>query len=782
MANESSCEELERKVRELEKEVVKLRQEKDSLRESETNYRLLFAAESEETLKKVSDDLEKQVQERTAELLRANDQLGCEIEQRKRAEETLHWQKECLLAVHETYLGLANRLDLKELLKTILERAASLAGTEHGFILLLDPDQDEMEMRVGLGVHSNVMGYRFKHDQGVAGMVWQSGEPLIVSDYGTWAHRLPMKALDSLSCVLGIPLKSGGKVVGVIGLSQLEDGKGFSEEDVFLLSHLAELATIALDNAKLYDDLRRELDERRQAEESLRASEAQKKAILDGSVDRIRLVDRDFRILWANKTTTRELGLTPEEITGRLCYEVNAGMNAPCPNCPANAALESGEIERSVVHRLNAPGTTGETYWEHHAVPIKNESGDIVHVIQIARDITERKIAEVERGKLERQLVQAQKMESIGTLAGGIAHDFNNILSAIIGYTELAIEDIARDNPGQSHLKEVFKAGRRAKDLVKQILTFSRQSERERGPVDVSVLVKETLRLIRSTLPASIEIRQSIDSSSAILADPTEIHQVMMNLCTNAHQAMGEEGGILEISLSEVTLDCDPVSETLKLEPGRYIRLSVADNGCGMDDWVVERIFDLYFTTKPKGDGTGLGLSVVHGIVNSLGGAISAYSEKKKGSSFHVYLPALGKEKTVEIRLPEEIPKGNGRILFVDDEAPIMNLGRQMLERLGYEVDARSSSVEALELFRTKPDSFDLVMTDMAMPNMTGIHLAKELRDIRPDIPVILCTGFSGNITEENAKAKGIRAVVMKPILKSEMAAAIRNVLDQKAS
>ncbi|MEA1970164.1 MAG: ATP-binding protein, partial [Thermodesulfobacteriota bacterium] len=399
--------------------------------------------------------------------------------------------------------------------------------------------------------------------------------------------------------------------------------------------------------------------------------------------------------------------------------------------------------------------------------------------VNLKAEISERKQAEEEKEKLHAQLLQSQKMEAIGTLAGGIAHDFNNILSAVIGYTELSLIKVEKGTSLQTNLQEVLKAGIRAKDLVQQILTFSRQTDHEQGPVQVSLMVKEALKLLRATLPTTIEIQQDIQSNSAVLGNPTQIHQILMNLCTNAGHAMQKDGGILEVSLVNVEVDADFAARHLDMSPGPHLRLTVSDTGYGIEPAIMERMFDPFFTTKEKGEGTGMGLSVVHGIVKDYGGAITVYSEPGSGSTFNVFLPVFEGEVRLETKIEEPLPHGNERILFIDDELAIVDIGRQMLERLGYEVVTRTSSIEALELFRAKPDRFDLVITDMTMPKMTGEEIAREIMLIRPDIPVILCTGFSEKMTAEKAKAKGVKAFLMKPIVMSVTAGTVRQVLDQ---
>jgi PAS domain S-box-containing protein len=413
-------------------------------------------------------------------------------------------------------------------------------------------------------------------------------------------------------------------------------------------------------------------------------------------------------------------------------------------------------------------------YWLDSAVPQLDYKERPYMWIGVCTDITERKQADEQKAILERQLQQSQKMEAIGTLAGGIAHDFNNILAAIIGYTELAIHCVPKESSVHKNLREVMVAGIRAKDLVKQILTFSRQTEHELKPIQVKPIVEEVLKLLRASLPTTICFRKNIESDSVVMADSTHIHQILMNLCTNAGHAMQEKGGILEVTLTDIELD----ARCEELLPGAYLRLTVSDTGIGMDALMIKRIFDPYFTTKEKGKGTGMGLAVVHGILKSYGGKIDVYSEPGNGSTFHVYLPVKEMDANAEERVEVSLPTGKECILFVDDEQSMANLGKELLEGLGYNVVTRTSSLEALEAFRAQSDNFDLVITDMTMPNMTGEKMAREIMKVRPDMPIILCTGFSPVITEEKARAMGIRAFIMKPILKNEIAVKIREVLD----
>ena len=383
--------------------------------------------------------------------------------------------------------------------------------------------------------------------------------------------------------------------------------------------------------------------------------------------------------------------------------------------------------------------------------------------------------------KMETQLQQAQKMEAIGTLAGGIAHDFNNILFPISGYTEMLLLDIHDDSPFHHSLSEILAGVKRARDLVTQILTFSRQREHELKPLKVEVVVKEALKLIRSSLPTTIEIRQNVNKDCGlVMADHTQIHQIVMNLCTNAYHAMEETGGKLTITLKEVELATEDLKDPSMIS-GKYVCLTVADTGPGMEQSIIDRIFDPYFTTKENGKGTGLGLAVVHGIVKSHGGHISVYSEPGKGTEFKVHLPVIKKqEETAKVETDAPIQKGDERILLVDDQDMIVHMEKQMFERLGYHVTTRISSIDALEAFRANPNKFDLVITDMTMPNMTGDKLSAEIMKIRSDIPVILCTGFSEMMSKEKAATLGIKGFLMKPIVIKDLSQIIRDVLDNK--
>lgn len=532
---------------------------------------------------------------------------------------------------------------------------------------------------------------------------------------------------------------------------------------------------------KFLDDEKRRLEEenRRYQEElelliekrtrSLQESENRYRQLVHHSPYGI-AIQQNGKMIFANEQMKKILNIIPKTLFKKTILEIPPSSSSQEVQQTSKTASKT----RQNISRFTKmfPQKSGENiYLDMVTLPLTLELKPALQII--ARDITLQK-------QLEESLRQSQKMEAIGTLAGGIAHDFNNILFSILGYTQLSLEIVEKDSLLYSNLQEVLTAGNRAKDLVQQILAFSRQTDQELTPVRIDLIIKEALVLMRASLPTTIEIHKNIKSDALVLADPTQIHQVLMNLCINAGQAMEGENGRLTIELVSLEIDSDFSGEHPFLESGPYINLNVSDTGKGMTPEVMARVFDPFFTTRQRTDGTGLGLSVVHGIVKSCGGTIHVFSEPDKGSTFKVFLPAVERRINLETRDPGPIPRGNERILFVDDEPVLATMGRQLLESLGYRVSAKTDSIEALEVFRENSDKFDLVITDMTMPHMTGEKLATELMHIRPNIPIILCTGFSRTIDDIKATALGIRAFISKPVLKREIAETIRKVLNGK--
>ncbi|NWH05280.1 hybrid sensor histidine kinase/response regulator [Desulfobacter latus] len=501
--------------------------------------------------------------------------------------------------------------------------------------------------------------------------------------------------------------------------------------------------------------------------------------VLAVSVDAVVATDMDDRITVFNPSAEKMFNCQAQEALGspitRFCPE----------DCLAEREQmmrrlhETGEVASYESERLTADG---QRIWVEFSKSIsRDDLGHPQGINSILRDISERKKMEQEAFRLQKQMQQAQKMESIGSLAGGIAHDFNNILFPIVGFSQMLMEDFSEDSTAYQHAREILTAAGRATELVKQILSFSRQSEDKNIPVRFQSIVKEVLKLCRSTIPSNITIHQEINSQCGyITANPTQLHQILMNLMTNAYHAIAPDHGEISLRLCEKEF-CREDIPAFSLEPGRYVMLSVSDTGEGIAPDIIDKIFDPYFTTKEKGKGTGLGLSVVHGIINTYGGEIKVYSEIGQGTTFNVYLPL--KEKAVEPPTAQKTkinPTGTEHILLVDDEKPIVQMEKTIIERLGYQVTSRTGSIEALELFKAKDGAFDLVITDMTMPNMTGDQLAKELLAVNPDIPIIIVTGFSERINKDTIETLGIKGVLMKPVVISDMALEIRRVLDER--
>jgi len=503
----------------------------------------------------------------------------------------------------------------------------------------------------------------------------------------------------------------------------------------------------------------------------LRESQDRLKSIMDNSSALIYLKDVRGRYIFVNKKFESLFSLTEDQIIGREDSEI----------FPEEEARSFRENDKKVLDSvcplefeecLELPD--GLHTYISIKFPICNTEGKPLSICGITTDITERKI-------LERKLIQSHKMEAIGRLAGGIAHDFNNILMSIIGNTELILmED--ENNPFSANLQEILKSGIRARELVKQILTFSRYTEEKKRVINISSVIEESLRLLRATLPATIEIKVKTEGNAlTVFADETHIHQIFMNLCTNSAHSMREKGGTVTVDISGFDITSENMSAHDDLSPGPYIRLTVTDTGHGMTRDIIDKIFEPFFTTKPHGEGTGMGLSIVHGIVKNYGGTILVSSEPGKGSIFQVFLPGIRDGSVVEEKKNTGISKGSGNILFVDDEEGIVNLWNTILKRAGYSVVSFTDSKKALELFKHDPSVFDIVITDHTMPELTGFNMAKEMLAMRPDLPVILCTGFNEEITGKTVLQAGIRKFLLKPVEISELTEAVKVLLEGKS-
>lgn len=422
----------------------------------------------------------------------------------------------------------------------------------------------------------------------------------------------------------------------------------------------------------------------------------------------------------------------------------------------------------------------GRVVWLQDRVRVIHEEGQPVKLRGLMVDITPRKHAEEELQKLQAQLVQVQKFEALGRLAGGIAHDFNNLLAIILGMTSLALDELPMQSSVRDNLDDVMKAGQRAKELVQQLLTFSRPNRGEPRPVLVQTVVNETLSFLRASLPANVKILSSLAREPlTVLADPIQLQQVLLNLCLNARDAMGEQGGELTLTLTSASMDPGSVSTPQAERQRPHVKLTVSDSGCGIAPEVLSKIFDPFFTTKPKGKGNGMGLAIVHGIVNSMGGVVTVESTPGRGSIFALFLPLVESSVSIPVREEAPVQQGHGRVLFVDDEENVAKLGHAFLKRLGYEPVVTTNSLEALAIFRRAPQAFTAVVTDHMMPHLTGEGLARELLRVRPGVPIVVCTGFSDTLTVQKAMEIGIRGYLMKPLSVEELGQALNRVIQE---
>ncbi len=675
---------------------------------------------------------------------------------------------------------LAECATIQEATPEILRAVCDSLGWEVGVLWQVDSESEVLQCvevwRASQDRFSRFVlltqGMVFSKGIGLPGRTWEAGQPVWIPDAVLDSNfpRGPMAAEEGLHAAFAFPIQLGSAVYGVMEFFNRE----IQEPDQALLHQMLSVGSQI-----------GQFMQRKKSELALREGEAQTRLVLDTALDAVVTFTETGHILSWNLQAERMFGWSRTEILGQTL------VSTIIPRTYWVGYLEGLQryIHTGVSEILNQRMELIGVHREGHEFPLEmamtavRSKGQFVFSGFI-RDLTERRETEEALRKSAEQLRQAQKMDAIGTLAGGIAHDFNNILSAIIGYTELAMVKSGVNSEVVPRLQEVLRAGYRAKKLVRQILTFSRQDESGKKIIYLQPIIEEAMNLLRASLPSTISLEVDLQRiTSPVLADATQIHQVVMNLVTNAEHAMRDKGGTLRVMLHQVQVKEGDILLSQGMSVGTYICLTFADSGRGMAPNIQKRIFDPFFTTKAVGEGTGMGLSVIHGVIINHGGIIQVDSRENEGTTFVLYLPC-----TAFLALPEVTVSvtsasyfGEGRVMFVDDEVSIARWGKDMLEALGYQVEIFTNASEALDSFTQNPDRFDVLVTDQTMPSMTGEMLAKQVIRLRPSFPVILCSGFSYTMNEKKAEAMGLKAYLTKPVLMDEMARALQAAIPRKA-
>jgi signal transduction histidine kinase/ActR/RegA family two-component response regulator len=780
-------------------------------------------ARVENELQKSRDTLEKTVATRTAELEEKNRHLQEEIAERQTAERALREQVQLLSLGAEVGFALTLGTNLRDMLQQCSESIVANLNATFARIWVMDEEENLLRLHASAGLYTRIDGEHSRKSIDAGNKIGNIaltkkphlsnsvlGDPQVIDQ--TWAKS------EGIVAFAGHPLLVEGRVVGVMALFSRQT---LSEVTIRALASIADQISLGIERKKTeeaYRKVNRALRVLSKCNELLLRARNEREFLKEAC--RVIVQLGGYHLAWigfknedeGKKVTAVAQSGGPDgfpealEITwensergqGPTGTAIREGKTIVCLDAFAdpkyqpwrNAAKQYG-YKSSIALPLFLDGEPAGALSIYAAETkafdldeiklLEEMSKDFAYGIAVIRFRASHEKTEKEKSELQKQIRQMQKMQAIGTLAGGIAHDFNNLLTPILGYANLMQYQLPIDNSLlKEPLEQIVKAGNRAKQLVAQILTFSRQTEHQRNPLHIHLIIKEVLKLLRSTIPANIEFKEDIQSECGIVnADATEIHQIIMNLCTNAYHAMRETGGTLEVSLKTRQVDRDLAKNHPQLSEGDYIELTIKDTGYGMDEDAMERIFEPFYTTKSQGEGIGMGLAVVHGIVESLSGAIIVESKKDEGSAFHVFIPRLQENTGSEsLKTDLDLPLGDGeRILVVDDDETVTQFGQKALQLLGYEVTTRSSSTEAFELIKAKPDSFDLVITDQMMPQMIGSELSKKIMEIRPDLPVILLTGFSQDLRSEHFRKIGIREYIMKPVVIRELAEAVRKVL-----
>ncbi|WP_300464275.1 cache domain-containing protein [Desulfobacula sp.] len=694
------------------------------------------------------------------------------IEKKKSRAETARYLNEVRL---EKLLELSRMTDAsqKELTEFAVEEAIKLSQSCIGYLAFLNADETQLTLHTWSKQAMEQCGITDKplvcpvEETGLWADVIRLKKPVITNDYDTSPNKkgYPPGHIK-ISRVMNIPIFDNGKIVALAGVGNKDEA--YNESD--------------LRQVQLMMDGMWNIIQKKQAEDDLRESEERYRLLAENAADSLWILQlSNFSLSYVSPSMERILGYTPKELLGLDMgqFMTPAALKKISATISEELKKDRRDGEDPNRHRvleLDQVRKDGSTIWtEVTARFLRDKDGKPDRVLGITREITQRK-------EMENRLQQAQKMEALGTLAGGIAHDFNNILSSVLGFTELAKLGNKVDEETKENLDQVLAAGIRARDLVRHILTFSRRADVQKQSIKITPLIKECLKFLRASVSTNIVIKHHFETTDSLLmADATQIHQVLMNLFTNAAYAMKQNGGILDVRLTAMKTLSAEICQAKELKPGPYLQLTVADTGCGIPEQVISKIFEPFFTTKGRVEGTGMGLSMAYGIIKDMGGAILVHSKLGKGTTFQVLLPEhSGAPLTGEVPVDFTLMTHYGRILLVDDEKPIVDWMQQVLSKLGYEVVSMSDSLAALKKFKQNPKGYDLVLTDMAMPQMNGLELSKQIMALRPDIPIILCTGFSEGLTAQRMKDHGIFEMIMKPMIAGELAQVVTKALGKK--
>lgn len=711
---------------------------------------------------------------------------AADVTDRMRMEQVLRDQNAYLTALHETTLGLMSRLDLEDLLEQIIARAAALVGTEHGYVFLLSPQRNvdgeqEMIMRVGIGAYNGFKGTKANRGVGLAGTVFQTGEPLVVDDYRNWSGRLALSSRDILRAVAGVPLKSGSQTVGVIGLAYLEEGRRFGKEEMQALNRFGELASISLDNARLYEAVQSELVERKRAEEGVRRAESFLNTVVDNLPYMIFVKDaQDLRFVRLNKAGENLLGVSSSQLIGKNDYDVVPVEEAEFFEKKDRETLMMGKMVDIPEEPIETP--KGRRYLHTKKIPVIDADGQPRYLVAIAEDITERKLEEERQRAFERKLQETQKLESLGVLAGGIAHDFNNLLVSILGNVGLVLVDLEPDSPVREPVEQIKVAAQRAADLTRQMLAYSGKGRFVMQRINLNSVITEITQLLQVSISKNAALRFNLTQNLApIEGDVTQVRQILMNLIVNASDAIGEGQGTIGLTTGAVNADREYLAGSFMapdLPEGHYAFVEVADDGVGMDKETQEKIFDPFFTTKFTG--RGLGLAAVLGIVRGHGGAIKVYSEPGHGSVFRVLLPIKDVPHEIEKPPTDTLKaKGNGTVLVIDDEEVVRNVTKRMLARLGYTPILAEDGPSGIEIYKKNKEDIVCVLLDMTMPRMSGEETIGHLKKVNPDVRVLLMSGYSEQEASTRFNGKGIGAFMQKPYTPQDLQEKLNEILSE---